>query len=171
VRRGGRRVLGRLAHVPSHGRVDAFAEGRNVVQVQRWLGHHAPSFTLDTYIHLLEVTSANLWWLLLRSWALRLPLSRRSRLSYSLDRQVETGVALTGFLLAVHLVDLRRHEELAEVFADERDAHDLVGGGAREVRHGRNRIGGNAGATSAPLVGVRPDGTDVAFTALLSERA
>ncbi len=31
-----------------------FAEGRNVVQVQRWLGHHAPSFTLDTYIHLLE---------------------------------------------------------------------------------------------------------------------
>jgi integrase len=31
-----------------------FAEGRNVVQVQRWLGHHAPSFTLDTYVHLLE---------------------------------------------------------------------------------------------------------------------
>jgi integrase len=25
-----------------------FAENRNVVQVQRWLGHHAPSFTLDT---------------------------------------------------------------------------------------------------------------------------
>jgi integrase len=31
-----------------------FAQGRNVVQVQRWLGHHAPSFTLDTYVHLLE---------------------------------------------------------------------------------------------------------------------
>jgi integrase len=31
-----------------------FAEGRNVVQVQRWLGHHSPSFTLDTYVHLLE---------------------------------------------------------------------------------------------------------------------
>jgi integrase len=31
-----------------------FAEGRNVVQVQRWLGHHAPSFTIDTYIHLLD---------------------------------------------------------------------------------------------------------------------
>jgi integrase len=30
-----------------------FARGRNIVQVQRWLGHHAPSFTLDTYIHLL----------------------------------------------------------------------------------------------------------------------
>jgi integrase len=30
-----------------------FAEGRNV-QVQRWLGHHSPSFTLDTYVHLLE---------------------------------------------------------------------------------------------------------------------
>jgi integrase len=31
-----------------------FAEGRNVVQVQRWLGHHKPSFTIDTYIHLLD---------------------------------------------------------------------------------------------------------------------
>ena len=24
------------------------------MQVQRWLGHHKPSFTLDTYVHLLE---------------------------------------------------------------------------------------------------------------------
>ncbi len=31
-----------------------FAEGRNVVHVQRWLGHHSPSFTLDTYVHLLD---------------------------------------------------------------------------------------------------------------------
>ncbi|MGH2853716.1 MAG: tyrosine-type recombinase/integrase [Solirubrobacteraceae bacterium] len=31
-----------------------FAEGRNILQVQRWLGHHSPSFTLDTYVHLLE---------------------------------------------------------------------------------------------------------------------
>lgn len=31
-----------------------FAQGRNVVQVQRWLGHHSASFTLDTYVHLLE---------------------------------------------------------------------------------------------------------------------
>jgi len=31
-----------------------FDEGRNVVQVQRWLGHHKPSFTIDTYIHLLD---------------------------------------------------------------------------------------------------------------------
>ena len=31
-----------------------FAEGRNVVQVQRWLGHHSPSFTLDTFVHLLD---------------------------------------------------------------------------------------------------------------------
>jgi integrase len=31
-----------------------FERGRNVVQVQRWLGHHSPSFTLDTYVHLLE---------------------------------------------------------------------------------------------------------------------
>jgi integrase len=27
--------------------------GANVAQVQRWLGHHSPSFTLDTYVHLL----------------------------------------------------------------------------------------------------------------------
>lgn len=31
-----------------------FDQGRNVVQVQRWLGHHSPSFTLDTYVHLLD---------------------------------------------------------------------------------------------------------------------
>lgn len=31
-----------------------FAEGRNVVQVQRWLGHHSASFTFDTYVHLLD---------------------------------------------------------------------------------------------------------------------
>lgn len=30
-----------------------FAEGRNVVQVQRWLGHHSPEFTLKCYVHLL----------------------------------------------------------------------------------------------------------------------
>lgn len=30
-----------------------FAQGRNVKQVQRWLGHHKASFTLDTYVHLL----------------------------------------------------------------------------------------------------------------------
>lgn len=31
-----------------------FAEGRNAVQVQRWLGHHSPAFTLATYVHLLN---------------------------------------------------------------------------------------------------------------------
>jgi integrase len=31
-----------------------FAMGRNPVQVQRWLGHHSASFTLDTYVHLLD---------------------------------------------------------------------------------------------------------------------
>ncbi len=29
-----------------------FAEGRNAVQVQRWLGHHSAAFTLATYAHL-----------------------------------------------------------------------------------------------------------------------
>ena len=28
-----------------------FDAGRNAVQVQGWLGHHAPSFTQDTYVH------------------------------------------------------------------------------------------------------------------------
>jgi integrase len=31
-----------------------FEQGRNVVKIQRWLGHHSPSFTLDTYVHLLD---------------------------------------------------------------------------------------------------------------------
>jgi integrase len=31
-----------------------FAAGRNVKQVQRWLGHHSPAFTLDRYVHLLD---------------------------------------------------------------------------------------------------------------------
>lgn len=31
-----------------------FDQGRNAKQVQRWLGHHSASFTLDTYVHLLS---------------------------------------------------------------------------------------------------------------------
>jgi integrase len=31
-----------------------FAEGRNAVQVQRWLGHHSAAFILTTYVHLLD---------------------------------------------------------------------------------------------------------------------
>jgi integrase len=31
-----------------------FDSGRNAKQVQRWLGHHSPAFTLATYIHLLS---------------------------------------------------------------------------------------------------------------------
>jgi hypothetical protein len=31
-----------------------FAKGRNVKQVQRWLGHAKASITLDTYLHLLD---------------------------------------------------------------------------------------------------------------------
>jgi integrase len=31
-----------------------FERGANVKAVQRWLGHHSPSFTLDTYVHLLS---------------------------------------------------------------------------------------------------------------------
>lgn len=31
-----------------------FAQGLNIKQVQHWLGHHARSFTLDTYVSLLD---------------------------------------------------------------------------------------------------------------------
>ena len=31
-----------------------FAEGRNIKQIQKWLGHHSPEFTLKTYIHLID---------------------------------------------------------------------------------------------------------------------
>jgi hypothetical protein len=31
-----------------------FAEGKNVKQVQEWLGHADPGFTLRTYVHLLD---------------------------------------------------------------------------------------------------------------------
>ncbi|WP_321167653.1 tyrosine-type recombinase/integrase [Baekduia soli] len=34
-----------------------FARGANAVQAQKWLGHHSPSFTLDTYVHLLTEDS------------------------------------------------------------------------------------------------------------------
>jgi hypothetical protein len=30
-----------------------FRHGLNAKQVQMWLGHHSPAFTLDTYVHLL----------------------------------------------------------------------------------------------------------------------
>jgi integrase len=31
-----------------------FARGENPKTIQRWLGHHRASFTLDTYVHLLD---------------------------------------------------------------------------------------------------------------------
>jgi hypothetical protein len=31
-----------------------FDGGRNIKQVQRWLGHHSPAFTLETYVHLMD---------------------------------------------------------------------------------------------------------------------
>lgn len=31
-----------------------FEHGRNVKQVQRWLGHADPSYTLRTYVHLMD---------------------------------------------------------------------------------------------------------------------
>jgi len=31
-----------------------FRAGVNAKQVQHWLGHHSPAFTLDVYVHLLD---------------------------------------------------------------------------------------------------------------------
>lgn len=31
-----------------------FEHGANIIEVQKFLGHHSPSFTLDTYVHLLD---------------------------------------------------------------------------------------------------------------------
>lgn len=45
-----------------------FERGANAKQVQRWLGHHSASFTLDTYIHLMRDDLAE-------------PLSRSSELA------------------------------------------------------------------------------------------
>jgi integrase len=36
-----------------------FARGASAVQVQRWLGHHSPAFTLSVYVHLLPGDDAN----------------------------------------------------------------------------------------------------------------
>jgi integrase len=54
-------VRGRVGPPKSrHGRREVpldhalFEEGRNAVQVQRWLGHHSAAFTLATYVHLLD---------------------------------------------------------------------------------------------------------------------
>jgi hypothetical protein len=45
--------LARLPHVPPHLRDDALRRGWNAVQVQKFLGHADPGFTLRTYVHLL----------------------------------------------------------------------------------------------------------------------
>jgi integrase len=49
-----RRTVGGMAHPPPHLRVTPTRSGASVVQLSRALGHHAASFTLDTYIHLLD---------------------------------------------------------------------------------------------------------------------
>jgi hypothetical protein len=46
--------VGALSHLRHTVASRLFAEGRNAVQVQHWLDHHSASFTLDTYVHLLD---------------------------------------------------------------------------------------------------------------------
>ena len=54
ARAAGRAPVGVVPHVPPHVRSLAFAAGRNVAQVSAWLGHTDPSFTLRTYVHLMD---------------------------------------------------------------------------------------------------------------------
>ena len=48
--------MSRLVFIPSATPAPRglFERGDDAKQVQRWLGHHASSFTLHTYIHLLQ---------------------------------------------------------------------------------------------------------------------
>ena len=46
---GGRRVMGGVHSFRHSCASMLIADGRNIVQVPRWLGHHVPSFTLDVY--------------------------------------------------------------------------------------------------------------------------
>ena len=48
------RSLGRLPYVPAYLRDDALSSCLNAKQVQVWLGHHSPAFTLATYVHFLD---------------------------------------------------------------------------------------------------------------------
>lgn len=55
IERGGKRVAWVSFHTFRHTCASMlFAQGRNAVQVQRWLGHHSPAFTLSRYVHLLD---------------------------------------------------------------------------------------------------------------------
>lgn len=49
--------MGRLPHLPAHGRARLFAEGRNIVQVQRWLGITLPASRLIPMCISLRATS------------------------------------------------------------------------------------------------------------------
>ena len=31
-----------------------FEDGRNIKQIQHWLGHHSAAYTLSTYVHLMD---------------------------------------------------------------------------------------------------------------------
>jgi integrase len=66
-----------------------FAAGRNVVQVQKWLGHHKPSFTLDTYVHLMGESIGE---------PLALPevAERQTRGRRGADKARETGLNAEG---------------------------------------------------------------------------
>jgi integrase len=67
-----------------------FRQGWNAVQVQRWLGHHKPSFTLDVYVHLLEEDMPDPSFLdeVGNTWAPRGPENDREALSDTESQKV-----------------------------------------------------------------------------------
>src|ERR671924_804001 len=46
--------VGRVSHLPASCATLLFRNGRNAKQVQKYLGHSGPGFTLRTYVHLLD---------------------------------------------------------------------------------------------------------------------
>jgi integrase len=65
-----------------------FAQGRNAVQVQHWLGHHSAAFTLSTYVHLLDSDLGE-------ALAIPSPGANKVRTAPTPDDSVQAGDAVT----------------------------------------------------------------------------
>jgi len=55
--------MGELALAALHVRTELFERGLNAKQVQLWMGHHSPAFTLAVYVHTLsdDLPAADFW--------------------------------------------------------------------------------------------------------------
>jgi len=96
-----------------------FDAGRNVKQVQQWLGHATPSFTLDTYVHLLDESLGDAgfsmaWWATWRQRKIRKPpqARRRSGPPIRLPRAAPATLRNGGMELIMERSVVRFHPEL-----------------------------------------------------------